>query len=83
MLTSDKSDMVTTKLTNLQLELIQTFSYELPDEQMAEIRQLLAQYFLNKADAEMDRLWQENAWNETTIDEWTKGHDRTPYKPQG
>ncbi len=39
MLTSDKSDMVTTKLTNLQLELIQTFSYELPDEQMAEIRQ--------------------------------------------
>ncbi|WP_106137167.1 hypothetical protein [Spirosoma oryzae] len=74
--------MVTTKLTNLQLELIQTFSYTLPDEQMIEIRQLLAKYFLDKADAEMDRLWQENAWDENTIDEWAKGHDRTPYKPQ-
>lgn len=74
--------MVTTKLTNLQLELIQTFSYTLPDEQMVEIRQLLAKYFLDKADAEMDRLWQENAWDENTIDEWAKGHDRTPYKPQ-
>jgi len=74
--------MVTTKLTNLQLELIQTFSYALPDEQMAEIRQLLAQYFLDKADTEMDRLWQENAWDENTIDEWARGHDRTPYKPK-
>ena len=74
--------MVTTKLTNLQLELIQTFSYALPDEQMAEIRQLLAQYFLDKADTEMDRLWQENAWDENTIDEWARGHDRTHYKPK-
>jgi hypothetical protein len=74
--------MVTTKLTNLQLELIQTFSYALPDEQMAEIRQLLAQYFLDKADTEIDRLWQENAWDENTIDEWARGHDRTPYKPK-
>lgn len=75
--------MVTTKLTNLQLELIQTFAYALPDEQMAEIRQLLAQYFLDKADTEMDRLWQENAWDENTVNEWAKGHDRIPYKPQG
>ncbi|PRY41966.1 hypothetical protein CLV58_105168 [Spirosoma oryzae] len=81
-MTLNKGDMVTTKLTNLQLELIQTFSYTLPDEQMIEIRQLLAKYFLDKADAEMDRLWQENAWDENTIDEWAKGHDRTPYKPQ-
>ncbi|WP_266362615.1 hypothetical protein [Tellurirhabdus rosea] len=70
------------KLTNLQVELLQTFAYSLPDEQIAEIRQLLAQYFLDKADAEMDRLWQENDWNEQTVDSWAKGHDRTPYNPQ-
>ena len=70
------------KLTNLQVELLQTFSYSLPDEQLAEIRQLLAQYFLNKADAEMDKLWQENGWDENTIETWVKGHDRTPYRPQ-
>ena len=50
------------KLTNLQVELMQTFSYSLPEEQLIEIRQLLARYFLDKADAEMDKLWQENGW---------------------
>lgn len=70
------------KLTNLQLELLQTFSYALPDEQLVEIRQLLAQYFLDKVDTEMDQLWQENSWNENTIEEWAKGHEHTPYRPQ-
>lgn len=68
------------KLTNLQIELLQTFAYSLPDEQLTEIRQLLAQYFLDKADVEMDKLWQENGWNENTIETWAKGHDRTPYQ---
>ncbi|MVM41355.1 hypothetical protein GO730_32820 [Spirosoma sp. HMF3257] len=72
----------TAKLTNLQLELLQTFSYALPDEQLIEIRQLLSQYFLDKADIEMDKLWQEKGWNEHTIEEWAKGHERTPYRPQ-
>lgn len=70
------------KLTNLQVELLQTFAYTLPEEQLVEIRQLLAQYFLDKADAEMDRLWQENDWSEETIEAWAKGHERTPYGPQ-
>ena len=72
----------TAKLTNLQLELLQTFSYTLPDEQLIEIRQLLAQYFLDKVDTEMDNLWQEKGWHTATIDEWAKGHERTPYQPQ-
>ena len=70
------------KLTNLQLELLETFSYGLPDSQLQEIRQLLAQYFLDKADAEMERLEQENGWNSATADSWVKGHERTPYQPQ-
>ena len=63
------------KLTNLQVELLQTFAYPLPDEQLTEIRQLLAQYFLNKADSEMDKLWQENDWYENTIETWVKRHE--------
>lgn len=70
------------KLTNLQVELLQTFAYPLPDEQLAEIRQLLAQFFLDKTDTEMDKLWQENNWDENTIETWAKEHDRTPYRPQ-
>ncbi len=66
------------KLTNLQLELLQTFSYSLPEEQLIEVRQLLAQYFLDKADAEMDKLWQEKGWDENTIEMWARGHERMP-----
>jgi len=70
------------KLTNLQLELVQLFTYSLPDSQLIEIRQLLAQYFLGKVDAEMDKLWLENDWDATTIETWAKGHDRADYHPQ-
>jgi hypothetical protein len=74
--------IVAQKLTNLQLELLQTFSYDLPDSQLQEIRHVLAQYFLDKADAEMERLGQENNWNNETVESWAKGHERTPYQPQ-
>ncbi|WP_375446398.1 hypothetical protein [uncultured Fibrella sp.] len=70
------------KLTNLQLELLQTFSYTLPDEQLIEVRQLLATYFLDKADAEMDRLWQEKGWDDNIIEKWAKGHDRVSSSSQ-
>ncbi|MBO0929824.1 hypothetical protein [Fibrella aquatilis] len=70
-----------TKLTNLQLELLQTFAYSLPDEQLVEIRMLLAQYFLDKTDAEMDRLVNESGWDQSTFDTWAKGHERTAYQP--
>ncbi len=70
------------KLTNLQLELLQTFSYALPDQQLIEIRQLLAQYFLDKVDEEMDNLWQVKGWTVNTIEEWAKEHERTPYQSQ-
>lgn len=71
-----------TKLTNLQLELLGTFAYSVPEEQLLEIRQLLAAYFLEKADAEMDRLWEENSWNQNTVESWAKSHERTQYEPK-
>jgi len=58
------------KLTNLQLELLQVFSRELPEEQLLEIRQLLAKYFAQKVDEEMDSLWQERGWTEETMRQW-------------
>lgn len=71
-----------TKLTNLQVELLQTFAYSLPEEQLKEIRQLLAQYFLAKADEEMDKLSLKHDWDDTTYTAWATGHERTPYTPQ-
>ena len=65
------------KLTNLQLEMLKVFSYELPEEQLLEIRQLLAKYFAQKVDEEMDRLWEEKGWTDATMREWANEHLRS------
>ena len=57
-------------LSNLQLELVKLFRYELPDEQLLVIRRLLARYFAQKVTDEMSQLWEEKGWSDETIEEW-------------
>ncbi len=70
----------THKLTNLQLELLKLFKYELPDKQIQEIKSLLSKYFADKATDEMDKLWEENNWDDDTMDNWKKEQLRTKYE---
>ncbi|MGB3586194.1 MAG: hypothetical protein WBA23_06620 [Tunicatimonas sp.] len=67
---------ITGKLTNLQVELLELFQYDLSDSQLEEVRSLLAHYFAEKATQEMDRLWEENDWNEDTMHRWADEHMR-------
>lgn len=67
------------KLTNLQLELLKVFSHPLSDEQLLEVKDLLATYFADKATEEMDRLWDEKGWSNETMQGWAVTHLRTPY----
>ncbi len=64
------------KLTNLQLELIKLFRYDLNENQILEIKDLLIQYFANKVSNEMDRLWNENNWTNDTMKNWSQEHLR-------
>ncbi len=57
-------------LSNLQLELVKLFRYELPDEQLLEIRRLLARYFAQKVTDEMSQLWDEKGWSDETNEGW-------------
>ncbi len=66
-------------LTNLQVELLKLFVVELPEEQLMEIRQILAHYFAQKATEEMDKLWEKNGWTNETVDIWLNERMRTPY----
>ncbi|MBS1528722.1 MAG: hypothetical protein JSU01_00320 [Bacteroidetes bacterium] len=64
------------KLTNVQLELLKLFQYNLPEKQLAEIKNILAKYFANSATEEMDKLWAEKGWNNDTINDWANEHLR-------
>ena len=73
-----KEKMETRKLTNLQLELLKLFSFQLNQSQLIEIKNLLAKYFAEQATIEMDNLWDKNNWNIETMDTWTNENLLTP-----
>lgn len=48
------------------------YSFDIKDEQLIEINDILSKYFADKATQEMDRLWEENGWTNETMREWLK-----------
>jgi hypothetical protein len=58
------------KLTNVQIELLKLFQYNLPEKQLAEIKNMLAKYFAETATVEMDKLWAENNWTNDEMKQW-------------
>lgn len=66
----------TGKLTNVQVELLKLFQYHLSEKQLAEIKSMLAKYFAKTATDEIDKLWEENGWNNETMKSWASEHLR-------
>lgn len=64
------------KLTNVQIELLKLFRYNLPEKQLADIKNILAKYFADTATAEMDKLWEDNEWSNDVMNDWTNEHLR-------
>ena len=62
--------------TNLQLELLKIYARQIPEEELMEIRRLLAQYFMDKASDLADEIWEEKNLTEEDI---LGKHQRTPY----
>ncbi len=59
-------------LSNLQLELLQIFSRKLNNEDLLEVKRVLANHFAQKAMDGMDKQWTKNGWSNDTMDEWLK-----------
>ncbi len=59
-------------LSNLQLELLKLYSTNLPEEDLLEIKRLLAKYFMKKAVEGADKVWDEKGFTNETMDEWLK-----------
>lgn len=69
-----------TRLTNVQLELLNMFSYDLDESQILEMKEVLAKHFAQKLTLEMGQLWEQNNWSQETMDNWAKEHIRIPYQ---
>ncbi|NTS43078.1 hypothetical protein HRG84_19490 [Flavisolibacter sp. BT320] len=65
-------EVVPGKLTNAQLELLKLFSRPMTDEEVKELRTVLANHYAKKATEEIDRLWDERGYTQQTMDQWLK-----------
>lgn len=65
-------EVVPGKLTNAQLELLKLFSRPMTDEEVKELRTVLATHYAKKATEEIDRLWDERGYTQETMDQWLR-----------
>ncbi len=68
------------QLSNLQIELLKLFNYNLQEKQLKDIKKLLSTYFAQNITNEIDDLWDERKWDDKTIESWKNEHLRTEYK---
>ncbi|MDX1907744.1 MAG: hypothetical protein SF053_11970 [Bacteroidia bacterium] len=71
---------VTRPLSNLQLELLKTFSHQLSDQDLLQVRALLAAFFAKKSIETANRVWDEEGWNPEKVDQLLHTKLRTPYQ---
>ncbi len=72
--------MENTVFNPAQQHILQIMSYVKTPEVLANIEKLLADYFSEQIDDEMDKLWDEGKIDSGIIDSWLNEHMRTPYK---
>lgn len=70
------------RLTNLQLEILNMFQYEVPEEVILEVRRVLVRHLAEEVTKGMDELFEEKGWGEEKLEEWKNEHMRTPYIPE-
>lgn len=59
-----------TPLSNLQLELLKLFAHNVTDEQLLDIKDMLAQYFAQQAIQEADKIWEQKGYSQDTMEKW-------------
>lgn len=69
----------TSVFTGYQMQILDSIANVKDEHTMLEIRNLIAEYFSNKALDAMDRLCDEGKLSNETIESWHTEHMRTPY----
>lgn len=55
-------------LSNVQLELLKTFSHQLSENDLVELRKMLALFFAQRLIKEADKVWNEKNWTNEDVD---------------
>ncbi len=62
-----------------QLEIIDMMSFVKTQDSLLQLKQVISDFFVEKAQAEIDRLWDTGELNEAKVESFRNLHERTPY----
>ncbi|OQX21306.1 MAG: hypothetical protein BWK80_33870 [Desulfobacteraceae bacterium IS3] len=62
--------MLQMPLTDLQMEILELYSTNLNEEELNELKSLLAKFYADKAVREADRLWDERNLSGWDMEKW-------------
>ena len=71
---------MTKPLSNVQLEILQSFNYSLDDKDLRLFKEMLVNYFADRISDDMDQLFDEKGWSDDQNSRWASEHMRTPYQ---
>ena len=60
-------------LTNVQVELLKIFSMQLPEEQLHELKLMIARFLMDKAHDRADSIWIQRGYDEKTLEKLITG----------
>ena len=72
--------MATTVLNEAQLELLRMISIFNTPEAVTDLKQAVSNYFAQKTEEEIDKLWADGTLNEAKVESFRSLHERTVYK---
>lgn len=67
-------------LNQAQLQLLDMMSFIKTPEALRDLNKVISDYFVQKADEEMTKMWNEGTLNEKKIESFRNIHERTAYK---
>jgi hypothetical protein len=72
--------MAATVLNDAQLELLKMMSVFNTPEAVSDLKQAISNFFAQKAEDEINRLWADGTLTEEKVESFRTLHERTPYR---
>lgn len=69
----------TATLNQAQLQILDMMSFIETPEALTDLNRVISDYFIQKADAELDQMWADGTLSEERIESFRHLHERTPY----
>lgn len=71
--------MQTSVFSPAQLEIIDMMSFVKTQDSLLQLKQAISDFFIKKAQMEIDHLWQTGELDEEKVESFRNLHERTPY----